>query len=332
LVDDFGRRLRYLRLSVTDRCNLSCHYCNPVKGCLGHEADTLSWDDLSFLVDCCVGELGMEAIRITGGEPTVRPGLIEWIRSIRGHAALQDISMTTNGVLLSRMAEELASAGLDRVNVSLDTWDAGRFAQITRGGSLPRVLEGLHAAIRTFARVKINCVSLKGVTIPEIEEYVRFSHEHSVEVRFIELMPLFDQKEYFRQHFLPTEELMRAFEDLGYRLVAEADEGPAARNRTGYGPATTWAVEGTRARIGFISQMSDTKCLTCNKLRLTSDGALKPCLLMPEEVDLLTPIKSRDRGAIVKAMTKAFLDRADRYDAQTALEKPVGRPMQATGG
>ncbi len=332
VIDSFGRRLRYLRISVTDRCNFSCHYCNPVKGCFGHGGDTLSWEDLDFLVATCVEQLGVEAIRITGGEPTLRPGLADWIRGLRRLDGLRDVAMTTNGVLLARLGPELRDAGLDRVNVSLDTWDDARFSEVTRGGSLARVLEGLESAIQNFKRVKINCVALRDVTIPELDRYVRYSHENEVEVRFIELMPIFDQKEFFAKHYIPTEALIDALTNLGYKLVAEEDTGPASRNRTGYGPATTWSIEGTRARVGFISQMSDTKCLTCNKLRLTSDGALKPCLLMPEEVDLLTPIRRRNPKPIADAMRNAFLLRAERYDARTALEQPVGRAMQATGG
>jgi len=332
VVDGYGRRLRYLRVSVTERCNLSCHYCNPVKGCFGHGADTLDWDDLDFLVGTAVEHLGVEAIRITGGEPTLRPGLANWIRGIRRHGGLRDVSMTTNGVLLAQQGEALRSAGLNRVNVSLDTWDPRRFAEVTRGGSLERVLHGLEMARHLFDRVKINCVALRGITIPEIERYIEYSHEKGVEVRFIELMPIFDQKEFYNKHFIPTEKLMQAITSLGHELIAEEDTGPAARNRTGYGPATTWGIKGTNARIGFISQMSNTKCLTCNKLRVTSDGALKPCLLMPEEVDLLTPIRRRDPQPLIRAMRLAFLSRPERYDARTALEAPVGRPMQATAG
>jgi len=332
VIDGYGRRFRYLRVSVTDRCNLSCKYCNPVKGCFGHGADPLSWEDLDFLVATCVEELGVEAIRITGGEPTLRPGLAGWIAGLRRMEGLRDVAMTTNGVLLPRLGPELRDAGLDRVNVSLDTWSPERFSEITRGGSLARVLEGLDAATHLFKRVKINCVALRDVTIPEMDQYVRYSDEKGVEVRFIELMPIFDQKDFFHRHYIPTDELLAAISELGYRLVPEDDDGPANRNRTGYGPAKTWLVEGTRARIGFISQMSDTKCLTCNKLRMTSDGALKPCLLMPEEMDLMGPIRARDPNGVTRAMRHAFLTRPERYDARTALEQPAGRAMQATGG
>ncbi|MDK2973053.1 MAG: 3,8-cyclase [Candidatus Sumerlaeota bacterium] len=331
VVDRFGRRFRYVRLSVTDLCNLSCHYCNPAQGCASTHQHKLSWDDLDFLVDVSVNDLGAEAVRITGGEPLVRPGLAGFIRGIRRHAALSDVALTTNGVLLERMGPALRDAGVDRVNISLDTFDAERFADITRGGSLQRCLDGIEAARTLFRRVKINCVALKPTVIAELADFVRFSHDKRIEVRFIELMPIFDEKEYFHAHFISIDDLRHHLDELGFTLVPEGD-GPAEGNTTGYGPATTYRVAGTEARIGFISQMSNTKCLSCNKLRLTSDGALKPCLLMPEEIDLLGPIHRRDRAAVGQAMRWQFMMRADRYDTAIAVGQPVGRGMQATGG
>lgn len=179
--------------------------------------------------------------------------------------------------------------------------------------------------------MKINCVAVRSLVLGELDRFVRFSDEKNVEVRFIELMPVFDEKDYFHANFVGVPELKTRLAALGFALEPEGD-GPAAGNRTGYGPATTFRVAGTRARIGFISQMSDTKCLSCNKLRLTSDGALKPCLLMPEEIDLRPAIKARDRETVCHHMRLQFLARAERYDAQTAIAMPAGRPMQATGG
>lgn len=331
LVDRYGRRFRYVRVSVTDLCNLSCQYCNPVRGCASTHPHKLSWDDYEFLVDVSVNELGAEAVRITGGEPLVRPGLAGWIGRIRRFEGLRDVALTTNGILLQRLGPALREAGLNRVNISLDTFDPERFAQVTRGGSLERCLEGIRTARQLFDRVKINCVAMRGSIGEDLDRFVQFSHDREIEVRFIELMPLFDEKEFFRANFVPVESIRKRLAGLGYELEPEG-HGPAEGNRTGYGPATTYRVRGSRARLGFISQMSNTKCLSCNKLRLTSDGALKPCLLMPEEIDLKTPIRQRDRAGVRAAMRYQFLARAERYDAETALEKPVGRGMQAIGG
>lgn len=331
VVDRHSRRLRYLRVSVTDVCNLSCQYCNPVQGCAEKHPHKLSWDDLDFLVDVAVNDLGVEAIRVTGGEPTVRPGLVEWIRRIRRHAALRDVAMTTNGILLGRLAPALKAAGLDRVNVSLDTFDPTRFAEITRGGSFERCMEGIVAAKAHFRRVKLNCVLLRDVNDHEIPAFIDFSARHGIEVRFIELMPIFGEKDFFHRHFISVGEIMQRLAALGVHLIAE-DAEIAAGNATGYGPATTYAVQGSTARVGFISQMSSTKCLSCNKLRLTSDGALKPCLLSPNEIDLAPAIHRRDRAAIADAMRQQFLERAERYDLVEALNDPFRRGMQATGG
>lgn len=331
VVDRFGRRLRYVRISVTDLCNLSCSYCNPVKGCASSHAYKLSWEDLHFLADICVRDLGVEALRITGGEPLIRPGIVEWIAGLSELGGLRDIALTTNGIRLAPLASDLASAGLTRVNVSLDSFDPKRYEALTRGGSLERCLAGIHAARENFRRVKLNCVILRGVTEQELDRFVSFSHEHDVEVRFIELMPIFGEKRYFEENFMEVAELQGHLEALGHRLVPEGD-GAAAGNRTGYGPATTYRVEGSRARLGFISQMSNTKCLSCNKLRLTSDGALKPCLLSPNEQDLAPAIAARDRDQIAQAMRRQFLERAERYDFAEALSDPFRRGMQAIGG
>lgn len=329
--DRFGRRLRYVRLSVTDLCNLSCTYCNPVKGCASTHAYKLSWEDLHFLADVCVTDLGVEALRITGGEPLVRPGIVDWISRLSELEGLRDIALTTNGIRLAQLAPDLARAGLSRVNVSLDSFDAARYEALTRGGSLARCLEGIHAAREHFRRVKLNCVILRGVTEKELDRFVAFSDDHEVEVRFIELMPIFGEKRYFEENFMEVSELRERLAAMGHHLVPEGD-GAAAGNRTGYGPATTYRVAGSRARLGFISQMSNTKCLSCNKLRLTSDGALKPCLLSPSEQDLAPAIAARDRETIVHAMRRQFLERAERYDVSEALSDPFRRGMQAIGG
>lgn len=326
VVDRYGRRLSYLRVSVTDLCNLSCTYCNPVKGCAVTHPHKLSWDGLAFLVDVGVHDLGVEAIRITGGEPTIRPGLIDWVHRIN-EFGLRDIAMTTNGILLGTMAKPLKAAGLRRVNVSLDTFDADQYREVTRGGSLERCLEGIEVARETFERVKINVVLLRGFNDHQIPDFVAFSERTGIEVRFIELMPIFGEKEYFHRHFISVAEVQKNLARQGCML--DADRGS---NRTGYGPATTYKVRGSRARLGFISQMSDTKCLSCNKLRLTSDGALKPCLLSPKEIDVAPAIEARDRRAVADALRHQFLIRAERYDALEALNDPFQRSMQAIGG
>ncbi len=332
VVDRHGRRLRYVRLSVTDLCNLSCHYCNPVQGCSSAHPHRLSWDDLDLLVDVSVNHLGVEAIRVTGGEPTIRPGLADFIRRINRHPRLRDIAMTTNGIRLAQIGAELRDAGLRRVNISIDSFDSKKYADVTRGGSLARCLEGIHAARQLFAVVKLNAVLLRNLNADEVPQFIAFSDRHGVEVRFIELMPIFGEKAYFHREYISIDEVRGRIADAGYALEPEGDTRCANGSPNGYGPATTYRVGGTGARIGFISQMSDTKCLSCNKLRLTSDGALKPCLLSPDEIDLLPAIKERDAAAVASVMRRQFLDRAERYDALRAFTDPFSRGMQAIGG
>ncbi len=331
VVDQYGRTLSYLRLSVTDLCNLSCTYCNPVQGCGSSFAYKLSWEDLEFLVSTAVNDLGIEALRITGGEPTVRPGLIDWISRVNQQDKLKDIAMTTNGIRLAALAEDLRKAGLRRVNVSLDTFSDQKYSEATRGGSLARCLEGIRVASQVFDRVKVNAVLMKELSFLELESFVEFSDRHGIEVRFIELMPIFEDKKYFHDNYVPIDSVVTELKKLGYTLEAEGD-GNASGNKTGYGPATTYRVKGSRARLGFISQMSNTKCLHCNKLRITSDGSLKACLLSPEEIDLSDSILKRDKATIVRHMKREFLQRAERYDLAEALSDPFNRGMQSIGG
>ena len=246
--------------------------------------------------------------------------------------------MTTNGVLLKKQANDYAKAGLKRVNISLDTWDPDRFRILTRGGDIHRVIEGIHEATRHFDPVKINCVALRSNFFSDLQKFLQFASDTDIEVRFIELMPLFDQKEYFRKEFISTHEMMEEVKSLGWQLETRSKDHhqkAGQHNQSpGYGPATRVIAQRSRktARLGFISQMSDTKCKTCNKLRMTSDGALKPCLLMPEEIPLRQIIRDRDQDELVRVMKTYFLQRAETYSAETIRNENVPRKMQAIGG
>jgi len=285
----------------------------------------LNWDDLSFLVEVAVERLGVRALRLTGGEPTLRPGLVGWIASLRARATLYDVAMTTNGMMLADMAESLAAAGLDRVNVSLDSLDPERFALITRGGSFARAMHGIEVARQHFASVRINVVLLNGVNVEEIEDFVDLSDKLGLEVRFIEPMPLGDDKQWWQRHFIAVEEVIARLAAAGHLLTPDDRPG-------GHGPAITYRVEGTRARIGFISQMSCTKCATCNKLRVTSDGCLRPCLLSAQEIDLRPAIRERDVATLEREIAGQFLSRRERYDLTEATTQSLGRTMKAIGG
>lgn len=272
------------------------------------------------------GGLGVKALRITGGEPTVRPGLVDWIRTIRDTLpAIHNIAMTTNGVLLDRVAPQLADAGVDRVNISLDSLRPDRFRIITRGGELKRVQQGISAAIDSFHQVKVNVVALQNGNMDELEDFVRFSDRLGVDVRLIEPMPLGTEKDYWRDVYISVDEIHDLLSRAGFELI------PCSQHH-GFAPATSYTVPGTRARLGFISQMSCTKCADCNKLRLTSDGTLRPCLLSAEEIPLQQLITSRNTKGFLNAMSTAFLERAFENNPEDATRKSLGRSMECIGG
>lgn len=326
VVDSYGRTLRYLRISVTDRCNLRCQYCNPNTSCAQLAPELFSWEDLYWMVQVASEHLGVEALRITGGEPTIRAGLVNWVSQIRQQLpSIINMALTTNGVLLESQAKELSSAGISRVNISIDSLQPERFKAITRGGELQRVTRGFHKAQECFQQVKINVVALKNQNIQELPDFVSFSDEHKVEVRFIEPMPLGNEKDYWREVFVSSEELRLTLKSQGYTLTP-------LNERSGYGPATYFQVEGTNARLGFISQMSCTKCASCNKLRITSDGTLRPCLLSHEEFSLATIVSQRNSDEFIRVLRSAFLNRAPEYSLEAAVTKSLGRSMQCIGG
>jgi cyclic pyranopterin phosphate synthase len=250
---------------------------------------------------------------------------VEWVRRIRGIGGLKDIALTTNGIRLSAMAAELADAGVDRVNISLDSLHTDRFRTITRGGDLSRVLGGVAAAKDAFRQVKINTVALRNRNIGELADFVSFSDREDIEVRFIEPMPLGDEKDYWREVFVTASELRERLNGLGFQLEP-------IEQKSGYGPSITYRVVGTRARLGFISQMSCTKCATCNKLRVTSDGTLRPCLLSADEISLQPLVKARDEEGVFAALRGSFLARPAEYRLEEAVRQSLGRSMQRIGG
>lgn len=288
LVDPFGRTIDYLRLSVTDRCNLRCVYCLPPQG-IGwtRRDDLLSDEEMETLVSCAAG-LGIGKFRITGGEPLVRPGLVSLVARLAGVRGLEDLSLSTNGMLLSPLAGALARAGLRRVNVSLDTLRPERFRRIARFGRLETVLGGVEAALAAgLSPVKINMVVMRGENDDEIADFVELARRLPVHVRFIELMPMGDAGFFRRERWLPLPEIRSR---CGPLLPAGPEESPR-----GYGPASYWKAPGARGTVGFIAAMSCSFCSRCNRLRLTSSGRLMPCLAGEEGLDLKGPLRSGAR-------------------------------------
>ncbi len=277
LVDAFGRRITYLRLSVTDRCNLRCFYCSRQNAFswLSPE-EILSYEELFEVVRVGVS-LGIERVRLTGGEPLVRKGLTDFIARLSA-LPLKDIALTTNGVLLAGYAEELKAAGLKRLNVSLDTLREDRFALLCGKPYLKEVLAGIEAALKAgFHPVKINTVALRGKNEDELLDLARLAEKWPVEVRFIEFMPVGEGAGWGTEYFLSLEEVKERLTPLGPLTPVE---------KKGGGPAKVFTFPGAKGRIGFIGAMSEPFCRGCNRLRLTPEGKLRPCLFSDREIDL----------------------------------------------
>lgn len=273
MLDGEGRLIEYLRLSVTDRCNCRCTYCMPAGGVpmLGHR-DILSFEELTEVVGACA-QLGVRKVRLTGGEPLVRRGLPELVRMIRAVPGVEELAMTTNATLLAPVAAELHHAGLDRLNVSLDTLDAARYAELTRGGSLEDALAGLAAARDAgFSRTKVNCVLMGGVNDADVPRLAELARTEPIDVRFIELMPMGPCAGWPKARFVPAE------------TVLEAVPGLVPLRRDGV--AELWHAPGWAGNVGLIRPMSHRFCDGCSRIRVTADGRLKPCLHSAAEIPL----------------------------------------------
>jgi cyclic pyranopterin phosphate synthase len=327
LADGFGRVHRSLRVSVTDRCNLRCRYCMPAEGMkwLGRE-ELLTDDELERVVRV-FARMGVTELRITGGEPLVRPGLPGLIGRLRRVEGIREIAMTTNGVLIAGAIDALVDAGLDRVNVSIDSLDPERFAAITRRDDLARVLEGLAACERhaSLRPIKVNAVALRGVSEPDVLPLAELARERPYVVRFIEVMPLDAPREWTRQAVLSSGEL-RAM--IGARWPLEPMD-PERASATG----TRWRFADGAGELQFISSVTEPFCASCDRLRLTADGQLRTCLFAEWETDLRGPLRE---GASDERLAAIALDAVSRKGAGHGMADPAwtytGRPMSMIGG
>lgn len=308
------RTIDYIRISVTDRCNLRCVYCMPEEGIdlLKHQ-DMMSFEEIYNLVISLV-PLGIKKIRLTGGEPLVRNGIVNLISMLRSIPEIEDITLTTNGILLEEMAEGLKNAGLTRVNVSLDSLDENRFKQVTRWGSLDKVLKGIEKAIEVGLKpVKINVVAIKGFNDDEFISFIDYAYRKEVQVRFIELMPIGESDhDAFLKHYQISE--IKKLIETKYELVATSEI------KTN-GPAENYKIIGGIGSVGFIGALSHKFCSTCNRLRLTADGKIRPCLYMDLEYDVLKLIRSG-----------ASDDELRKFISEIILGKPEGHNMEEGWG
>ena len=285
LRDGFGRKIEYLRISVTDRCNFRCLYCMPLAGVEWlPKADILSYEEISDVVRQ-LAPLGLRRIRLTGGEPTLRPDLPRLIALLRAIPEIEDIALSTNGLRLAELAPTLRASGLDRVNMSADSLRPDRIRQIARRTIDFDPIAAATAAERAgLSPIKLNVVVMRGINDDEIEDFARLTFEHPWDVRFIELMPVGEMRDVTWDHVVPMEEVLQ-------RLASVATLSPDAAPLRGNGPARYFRFDGAHGRIGLITPMSHTYCESCNRVRLTADGRLRTCLFGDHEVDLRTPLR-----------------------------------------
>ena len=327
LRDTFGRSHDSLRLSVTDRCNIRCFYCMPESDpAYVARAEILSYEEIERFATIAAS-LGVTKLRITGGEPLVRRDLPRLVRRLAALGGIEDLALTTNGVLLEDQAPALYDAGLRRINIHLDTLDRERFLRITRRDELDRVLAGIAACRRLgFRPIKLNAVAVKGLVEPDIVPLARFGRENGMEVRFIEFMPLDAQGIWDRGSVLTADEILQTLEREIAPLVEIPDADPRA-------PATEYRYADGIGRVGFIASVSRPFCLNCNRLRLTADGHLRYCLFAIEETDVRTLLRGgaadNEIAAAIRATVRA---KWEGHEINTARFVAPPRAMYSIGG
>jgi GTP 3',8-cyclase len=327
LHDSFGRLHNNLRVSVTDRCNIRCYYCMPESDvAFVAREEILTYEEIERFVRIAV-DLGVTKVRITGGEPLVRRNLPELVGRLAALPGIEDLALTTNGVLLAPMAAALHSAGLRRLNIHLDTLDRERFQRITRRDELNRVLEGIDESLRLgFEPIKINAVAVKNLVEPDIVPLARFGRQRGVEIRYIEFMPLDAQGLWDRGKVLFAQDIL----DTLSREIGPLIEIPDRDSRA---PATEYRWADGAGRVGFIASVSRPFCLNCNRIRLTADGHLRYCLFAVEETDIKALLRGgASDAAIAEEVRGTVRAKWEGHEINTARFVAPPRPMYSIGG
>lgn len=318
MLDKTGRKIEYLRISLTDRCNLRCVYCMPEEGIkkLSHD-DIMRFEDFEKVISACVS-IGIKKVRFTGGEPLILKGIEKLIGYTSSLKEIEDISLTTNGILLEGMADKLMAAGLNRVNISLDTLDAGKYREITRGGNIKDVFGAINKCLNIgLAPVKINTVLMQGINDDEIDDFIDLTRNIPVNVRFIELMPIGEGIKYYSPGNIRVGEILDRRKDL---VPVECKSNVAS----------TYRLEGSRGTVGFISPMSCKFCKDCNRIRITSTGALKPCLHSREEINLRPYLDNQDM--LVNVLKDAVYNKPEEHHLDQYGKSDTQRDMYQIGG
>jgi len=326
LLDPYKRKINYLRISVTDKCNLRCRYCMPEEGIplISHGA-ILTYEEILRIVRVFAAE-GISKVRLTGGEPLVRKGIVDFISRLSQIEEIKDLSLTTNGILLKEYARDLKRAGLKRINVSLDSLTKERFFQITRRDEYERVWNGIEEALRVgFSPIKINMVAIKGLNDDEIESFARLTLHLPLTVRFIEYMPSGNGEEWKESDILTIPRIKDRLERVGPLTPVPPDQWD--------GPSKRFKIEGAIGEIGLIGAVSSHFCSDCNRLRLTPDGKIRTCLFSDEEIDVREILR---KGGSDQNLKERLLDalraKPERHHINTHQFKKCQRNMSAIGG
>lgn len=327
-IDSFGRAVTYLRISLTDRCNLRCVYCMPKEGLQWQpRADQLSVDEIVRVVETAA-QGGVRRVRLTGGEPLVHPHVVEIVRRIASIQNIEEVSLTTNAMLLERLAHPLADAGLKRVNISLDSLDADKFKRITRGGDLTRVWKGIAVAERAhLAPIKLNTVIVRGLNADELPALAQLTMENDWHARFIEVMPIGNAQDWGEGFPAPSERYVSVRE---MRSQLSTFNLQPETTPVGNGPARTYRIPGALGTIGFISPLGEHFCQNCNRLRLTSDGRLRSCLVISAEISLRDAVRSEK--PLDEFFHQAIANKPKHHDMLAAAPANWQRGMSQIGG
>ncbi|MCC5912577.1 MAG: GTP 3',8-cyclase MoaA [Clostridiaceae bacterium] len=318
--DTYNRRINYMRISITDLCNLRCLYCMPEDGISkkNHD-DMMSLEEIAEVTKVAA-KLGINKVRITGGEPLVKKGIVDFIAAISGNEGIKDIAITTNGLLLKDYAKDLKKAGLKRVNISIDSLKPHRYKEITRGGDVYKVLDGIQEALKLGIKpIKLNVVVIGGYNEDEIEEFVYLTKNDEIDVRFIELMPLGQAANWAKEKFISNETIMKRMGNL----IPEQHQTSS--------PAKHFKLPGAKGRVGFINPISSHFCGECNRIRLTSDGKLKPCLHSNKEIDILNVVRHMPKE-LENVLINAIQTKPEKHYLDTDDYELVTRNMAEIGG
>ena len=323
MLDSCGRTINYLRISITDRCNLRCRFCMPESGVenIPH-GEILRYEEILEITKAAA-DLGINRFRISGGEPLLRRGIEGFLKELASQKGASRVSLTTNGLLLASKAKELAKAGLNAVNVSLDSLNEIRLQRLCGGGTPTQIIEGIDAAIEASLKVKVNAVLLRPV-LAELPQFINFSEGRKIPIRFIEFMPLDKETaERTGEEVIPVPELIKALQELG-ELVSEP--GPE-----GCGPSRYYRLKNRKATIGIISALSSPFCDTCNRIRLTADGRLKPCLASAVEIDVKKALREGANKEEIKSLLRQTIEAKPKAHQLAEGEVPQ-RNMSKIGG